>query len=179
MKKKEKTFALKILNVLPVAAFEANFANPFYSGIRKEYEIMKLLTFTSLAMLLVALCAPAGMAEDVTADYLHGRWVINAQDCSAPDSEYVVFQPKGTFESSRAGKTEVLGFWGLEGDILKLHMLTTPAHFADLHKQLKEFEGVYGYYQARVLLFNSEKSKFQAVGVLGSVIKKATAVRCK
>jgi hypothetical protein len=141
--------------------------------------MMKSVTSVTLVLLLIALAAPAAMAQDLAADYLLGRWAIDAQDCSSSDAEYMVFQTNGTFEISRRGITEVVGFWDLKGDYLNLHMVTSPAHFQDIHEQLKRFEGVYSYFHSKVILINAQKNGFQAAGVIGNELKKATAVKCQ
>ena len=123
---------------------------------------------------------PWATAGDLSAKYLHGRWVIDAQNCSSPNSEYMVFRQNGTFESTRTGRTEIVGFWGInKDDMLELQSVTSPAFFDDIHKELAGFGGVYHYFQARMVIFNSKSKSFEAVGVIGNEMMRATAVRCK
>jgi hypothetical protein len=44
----------------------------------------------------LALCASA---SDLAPEYLHGRWVIDFENCDSPDAEYVLFREDGAFES--------------------------------------------------------------------------------
>jgi hypothetical protein len=123
---------------------------------------------------------PWATAGDLSAEYLYGRWVIDAANCSSPDSEYVVFRRNGTFESTRTGRAEIVGFWGInEDDMLELHMVTSPAFFDDINSKLADFKGTYDYFQARMVIFNNKSQSFEAVGVIGNEMQRATAVRCK
>ena len=138
-------------------------------------------TFTC-AMILAALCVffvPWVHAGDVTPDYLYGRWVIDDKNCSSPNSEYIEFRKNGTFECTRMGKAEIVGFWEIKDDTLELHMVSSPAYFSDIHKKLAEFEGVYDYFQGKMVLFNTNNTGFEAVGVIDNEMKRATAVKCK
>ena len=121
---------------------------------------------------------PWAHAGDLSEDYLYGRWVIDEQNCSSPDSEYFEFRKNGTFESTRTGNAEIVGFWELNKDILTLHMVTSPAFFDDIHRALAGFKGQYNYFQVRMVIFNIRDEGFEAFGVLGDEIKRATVVRC-
>ena len=114
----------------------------------------------------------------MNAQYLIGRWVLNAQDCSAPDAETIEFRKNGTFESTRAGKAEAVGFWGINADIVELHMVTSPAYFDNIEPTLGAFKDLYQYFQARMAVFNIQKDSFEAVGVLGNQLKRTRAVKC-
>jgi hypothetical protein len=140
--------------------------------------MMKLITGMMLAVMLSVQPMPAAAEDEVAQDYLLGRWAVDAKDCSASASELVVFKPNGTFEVSRLGKTEVTGFWLLKGDMLTLHLVTTPAHYKDIYAELEAYDGIYQYYQARLVLVETEKTGFKAVGVLGDEIRKAVVKRC-
>ena len=134
------------------------------------------------ATLVAVLClffAPWAHTADLNATYLTGRWVLDAQDCSAADVETIEFRKNGTFESTRAGKAEAVGFWGINADIVELHMVTSPAYFDDVEPTLGAFKGLYQYFQARMAIFNIQKDSFEAVGVLGNQIKQARAVKCQ
>ena len=123
--------------------------------------------------------APWANAGDLSPEYLYGLWVIDDQNCSSPDSEYFEFRKNGTFESTRTGKTEIVGFWEFNNDILELQMLTSLAFFDDLHKAMVGFEGRYNYFQGRMIIFNTEPGSFEAFGVIGDVIERTNAVRCQ
>ncbi|MBT8367297.1 MAG: hypothetical protein KJP23_21610 [Deltaproteobacteria bacterium] len=139
---------------------------------------MRVFNYATILVVLSVLLVPGVNAIDLSAEYLHGRWVIDDQNCSSPDSEYMEFNKNGTFEGTRTGQAEIVGFWGLKEGILDLHMMTSPAFFDDLHKDLARFEGIYHYLQARMIIFNTQNKSFEAFGVIGDQIKRASAVRC-
>ena len=58
-------------------------------------------------------------------------------------------------------------------------MVSAPAFFNDIHKKLAGFEGVYDYFQGKMVLFNTKNTAFEAVRVIGGEMKRATAVKCK
>jgi hypothetical protein len=122
---------------------------------------------------------PWANAADLSADYLYGRWVINEQNCSSPDAEYIEFNENGTFTGTRTGQAEIVGFWGLKDGVTELHMVTSPAFFVDLHKDLAGFEGIYNYLQGRMVIFNAQNKSFETFGIIGAEIKRAAAVRCE
>ena len=141
--------------------------------------MIRAFNYATIFVVLSVFLVPWANAGDLSADYLYGRWVINDQNCSSPDSEYMEFNKNGTFEGTRTGKAEIVGFWGLKEGILNLHMVTSPAFFDDIHKDLAGFEGIYNYFQARMVIFNTQNKSFEAFGVIGNEIKRATAVRCR
>ena len=139
---------------------------------------MRVFKYAIILVVLSAFLVPWAKAADLSADYLHGRWVIDEKNCSSPDPEYIEFNKNGTFAGTRTGKAEIVGFWGLKEGILDLHMVTSPAFFDDLHKDLARFEGIYNYFQGRMVIFNTQIKSFEAFGVIGDEIKRASAVRC-
>ena len=139
---------------------------------------MRTFNYATILVLLSVLLVPWANAADLSADYLYGRWVIDEQNCSSPDSEYIGFNKNGTFEGTRTGQAEIVGFWGLKEGILALHMVTSPAFYDDLQKELAGFEGIYSYFQGRMVIFNTQNKSFEAFGVIGDEIKRASAVRC-
>ena len=140
--------------------------------------MMRAFSCVTILVVLSVILVPWANAADLSADYLYGRWVIDDQDCSSPDSEYMEFNKNGTFEGTRTGQAEIVGFWGLKEGILDLHMVTSPGFFDDLHKELAGFEGLYSYFQGRMVIFNTQNKSFEAFGVIGDEIKRASAVRC-
>jgi hypothetical protein len=140
--------------------------------------MMRTFNYATILVLLSIFWAPWVNADDLSAEYLHGRWVIDDQNCSSPDSEYIEFNKNGTFEGTRTGQAEIVGFWGLKEGILDLHMLTSPGFFDDLHKELSGFGGLYSYFQGRMVIFNTQNKSFEAFGVIGDEIERASAVRC-
>jgi hypothetical protein len=140
--------------------------------------MMRVFNCATILVVLSAFLVPWANAADLSADYLHGRWVIDEQNCSSPDSEYIEFNKNGTFEGTRTGQAEIVGFWGHKEGVLGLHMVTSPAFFDDIHKDLAGFEGIYNYFQARMVIFNTQIKSFEAFGVIGDEIKRTSAVRC-
>ena len=140
--------------------------------------MMRAFNCAIILVVLSVFLVPWANATDPSADYLNGRWVIDDQNCNSPDSEYIEFNKNGTFEGTRTGKAEIVGFWGLKEGILDLHMVTSPAFFDDLHKDLAGFEGIYNYFQGRMVIFNTQKKGFEAFGVIGDEMKRTSAVRC-
>ena len=140
--------------------------------------MIRAFNYLTILVVLSVFLVPGANAADLSADYLYGRWVIDEQNCSLPNSEYMEFNKNGTFEGTRTGQAEIVGFWGLEEGILDLHMVTSPAFFDDLHKNLARFEGIFSYFQGRMVIFNTQDKSFEAFGVIGDEIKRSSAVRC-
>ena len=141
--------------------------------------MIRVLKNATLVAVLCLFFAPWAHTADLNAKYLTGRWAIDAQDCSAADVEIIEFRKNGTFENSRAGKAEIVGFWEINTDLLVLHMVTSPANFDDIEPTLEAFEGQYHYFKTRMAIYNIEKNSFEAIGVLGNQIKQARAVKCQ
>ena len=91
--------------------------------------MIRAFNCVAIFVVLGVFLAPWANAGDLSAEYLYGHWVIDDQNCSSPDSEYFEFRKNGTFESTRTGKAEIVGFWGFNEDILELHMVTSLAFF--------------------------------------------------
>ena len=140
--------------------------------------MMRVFNYATILVVLSVFLVLGANAADLSADYLYGRWVIDEQNCSSPDSEFMEFNKNGTFEGTRTGQAEIVGFWGLKEGILDIHMVTSPAFFDDIHQDLAGFEGIYHYLQARMIIFNTQNKSFEAFGVIGDEIKRASAVRC-
>ena len=140
--------------------------------------MIRTFNYATILMVLSVFLVPWTNAAGLSADYLDGRWVIDEQNCSSPDAEYMEFNKNGTFEVTRTGNAEIVGFWGLKEGILDLHMVTSPAFFDDLNKELAGFEGIYSYFQGRMVIFNTQSKSFEAFGVIGDEIKRSAAVRC-
>ena len=140
--------------------------------------MIRTVKYATIFVVLSVFLVPWANAADLSTDYLYGRWVIDDQDCSSPDSEYMEFNKNGTFEGTRTGNAEIVGFWVLKGGILDLHMVTSPAFFDDLNKELAGFGGIYSYFQGRMVIFNTQDNSFEAFGVIGDEIKRTMAVKC-
>jgi hypothetical protein len=140
----------------------------------------KLAYYAVLLMLSICFAFDVNAAE-LTPQYLQGEWVVGPteQKCDSTESEHLTFRINSSFEGGRAGKVEAAGIWSIEEGMLELHIVSSPAFFGDIHEELKAFEDQYGYYYIKIVPFNIEEGKFEAVGVIGEVIKKGVFVRCK
>jgi hypothetical protein len=141
--------------------------------------MVKIFKHVAFLMALGIFLTPWAIAEQLSPEYFYGRWAIDAQDCSSPDTEYYEFQKKGTFEVTRTGQTEIIGFWEVKNDTMELHMLTSPAFYTDLHSAMAEFQGQFHYYPAKMLIFNIQKDSFEVFGLIGDQLDRASAVRCQ
>ena len=141
--------------------------------------MFRIFITATMLVLLSIFFVPRADAGNPSAEDLHGRWAIDAEDCSSPDSEYMVFRSNGTFENTRTGQAEIVGFWQLDEDTVDLHMVTSPAYFNDLHGGLKDFEGIYNYFHAKVIIFNNKKDSHEAIGVIGNEVKRMKTVKCR
>ena len=141
---------------------------------------VKILCFSFLMMFMIGLSSAAN-AADMDTDYLVGNWAIGttAQKCADAESEGFVFHKNGTFEASRANKAEAVGFWQIDGDMVRLDFISSGGFFQDIHAQLKALENRFSYFQVKLVPFNVEQSRFEAVGILGDQVNKGVAVRCK
>jgi hypothetical protein len=140
----------------------------------------KLVYITVLLML--TFCFAFGVnAAELTPQYLQGEWAVGTteQNCDSTESEHLTFRENGSFEGGRAGKVEASGIWTIEEGMLELHIVSSPAFFGDIHEELKAFEDQYHYFNIKIVPFNIEEGKFEAVGVIGEVVKKGVFVRCK
>jgi hypothetical protein len=140
----------------------------------------KLLAFSFLVMALIGFSSGAN-AADMPPEYLHGNWVISTteQTCGAADSEYFIFNKNGTFEAGRSKKAEAVGFWQVDGDIVYLVFIASGGFFQDIHAELKEHENTFDYFDVKLIPFNVEDNRFEAVGVLGDETNKGIAIRCR
>jgi hypothetical protein len=144
----------------------------------KEYTQMRAFNCAANLMVLGVFLVSGANASDLSVDYISGRWVIDAKSCSSSTSEYIGFNKNGTFVGTRTGIAEVVGFWGINEDSIELHMVTSPASFHDLNKDLAKFDGIYSYFEGKMLIFNNKEKSFEAYGVVGKEIKRTLAVRC-
>ncbi len=145
---------------------------------RRELSMIRAFRCTAMLVVLSAFWASWASAGELSADYLSGRWVIDEKSCSSSRSEYMEFSKNGTFVNTRTGKAEIVGFWELAEGMVILHMVTSPAFFDDIHDDLRDFEGSYHYFQANLAIFNIQDKGFEAVGMIGSQVKRAKAVKC-
>ena len=141
---------------------------------------VNFLGFGFLVLALVGFSSGAN-AADMAPEYLHGNWVIGTteQTCGAADTEYFVFNQNGTFEAGRSKKAEAVGFWQIDGDIVYLVLIASGGFFQDIHAELKEHENRFDYFDVKLIPFNVEDNRFEAVGVLGDETNKGVAIRCR
>jgi hypothetical protein len=140
----------------------------------------KYLGFSFLVMVLICFSSGAN-AADMAPEYLHGNWVIGTteQKCGDSDTEYFVFNQNGTFEAGRSKKAEAVGFWQIDGDTVYLVFIASGGFFQDIHAELKAYENTFDYFDVKLIPFNVEDNRFEAVGVLGDEVNNGVAVRCK
>ena len=104
---------------------------------------------------------------------------MTEQKCSDPDAEYFVFNQNGTFEAGRSKKAEAVGFWQIGDDIVYLVFIASGGFFQDIHAELNAYENRFDYFDVKLIPFNVEENRFEAVGVLGDETNKGIAIRCK
>ena len=140
----------------------------------------KFLVFGYLVLALVGFSSRAN-AADMVPEYLRGNWVIGTteQKCGDLDAEYFVFNQNGTFEAGRSKKAEAVGFWQIDGDIVYLVFIASGGFFQDIHAELKAYENRFDHFDVKLVPFNVEDNRFEAVGVLGDETNKGVAIRCK
>jgi hypothetical protein len=143
------------------------------------------MTMVQKSILVLAVLAWIGLASpvyaaDVSAAYLTGTWALeSAKNCGSDDSTYTIYGKSGSFEYGRHGRAEAVGFWSLQGEVVTIQTLTSPAYFADMNAGLKTFEGQYHYYTIVMMLVDQRKDNFTAVASLRDQISKFSAYRCK
>lgn len=148
----------------------------------KEISMIRKLTCATIVVLLMVFAVPLAHGAELSPKFLHGRWVIDEKNCGSAESEYLVIRENGTFENTRNGKTEIVGFWQISGNLkgaVSLHMVTSPAFFHDIMPALKQYQDNFAYFQTTIFTFNLGKDSFEALGILGAQLKRMAAVRCK
>jgi hypothetical protein len=120
-----------------------------------------------------------GAFAAVDPGYLTGRWEINAQGkCGAKNAENLVIHGYGSFEYSRRGKADAVGFWRIEGDVLVFDMMTSPASFQDIHAELQAFV-TYEFHSMRAMPFDMQQKQFSAVASIGEQMQRLSLLRCQ
>ena len=138
--------------------------------------LRKLMCIAMGPVAAIALISGANALE-ISPQYLDGVWTLDsAKNCSLPEFEHITFRADGTVQGKRFGVVDSIGFWRNAGDLMQLHLLTSPAHFDD---SLKHFQGYFDYFPVRVLASDLQPNSFEAVGTMGEQIKKVTLFRCK
>ena len=111
--------------------------------------------------------------------YITGKWAINSQgQCDAGNAEHLIVHGDGSFEYSRRGKADAVGFWRIENDVVVLDMMTSPASFQDIHAELQEF-AEYQIYSMRAMPVDRQPDQFRAVASLGDQMQQFSLKRCQ
>ena len=111
--------------------------------------------------------------------YLAGSWEINTQgNCGARNAEQLVIRADGSFEYSRRGKADAVGFWRIEDDVVVLDMMTVPASFQDIQAELQEFVE-YQVYSLRAMPIDMQQDQFSAVASIGDQMQRFSLRRCQ
>ncbi len=138
--------------------------------------LRKILAIVSIQVAALAFASIAGAAE-MSPKYLNGVWTLETKDnCGLSEFEHFTFRADGVFEGSRFGVVDSVGFWRQSGELLRAHLVTSPAHF---DKNLKELQGYYDYFPVKMLTFNLTPDSFEAVGSIGDQMRRVTLFRCK
>jgi hypothetical protein len=126
------------------------------------------------ALVLVAFESRAA-DEALTPEGIVGTWVLNNGSCAEDTAEFVTFRGNGAVESSNSGLLQAAGFWRLADGLIKLNVVASPAFFEE---KLKEMEGQFHAFEINLAPFNVKDSTFEAIGVLGQEVQRATFNRC-
>ena len=126
------------------------------------------------ALVLVAFESRAA-DEVLTPELIVGTWVLKNGSCTDDRAEFVTFRGNGAVESSDKGMLQAAGFWRLADGPIKLNVIASPAFFDE---RLKEMEGQYHAFEINLTPFNIKDSTFEAMGVLGEQVQRATFTRC-
>ena len=95
------------------------------------------------------------------------------------DYEHLLFRENGTFEFGRESRGEAVGFWTIGAkDIVEIHLLTSPAFYADVKMDLSSYHGTFSYFNAKLVILNFSVDSFDAVVIFGEEIGQATIGRC-
>jgi hypothetical protein len=154
----------------------------FLKRNEKELKMQQKLVYITVLLMLTFCFAFGVNAAELTPQYLQGEWAVGTteQNCDSAESEHLTFRENGSFEGERAGKVEAAGLWSIaEGCIVELHIVSSPSFFGDIHEELKAVEESYHYFNIKIIPYNMENGKFEAVGVIGEMIKRGVFVKCK
>jgi len=126
------------------------------------------------ALVLVAYESRAA-DEGLTPEGIVGTWVLSNGSCADAKAEFVTFRGNGAVESSNGGMLQAAGFWRLADGLIKLNVVASPAFFEE---ELKEMEGQFHAFEINLTPFNFKDTTFEAIGVLGQEVRRATFTRC-
>ena len=120
----------------------------------------------------------AGAAAGPDSSWVAGDWAVDGS-CEGKDTEHVVLGDDGTVRSTMNGKVDAVGFWELEGDVVQLHLVSSPAFVAEFVDEKLPSEGGYYYFPIRIVVLNQTKNSFDAVGLLGQEFQTGKFTRCQ
>ncbi len=143
--------------------------------------IMRKATVFAAALLFGLGTGLAANAAELDEGYLIGTWIVDSTDCSDSDAEHAIFRESGALESVRSGNLDAAGFWVINGDVVEAHVIATPAFFHGGKEDLAMFATTgdgYSAFEIRVIPFNLEQDKFDAVGLLGDEVAIGVFRRC-
>jgi hypothetical protein len=143
--------------------------------------MLRTILSITIALSVGVLCVPFGVAAaDLTPQSLAGTWAVGGKDeCSARDYEHLLFRENGTFEFGRERRGEAVGFWTIGAkDIVEIHMVTSPAFYADVNMDLSAYHGTFSYFNAKLVILNFSGDSFDGVVIFGEEIGQATIGRC-
>ena len=105
--------------------------------------LRKLMCIAMGPMVAIVLISGAN-ALGISPQYLDGVWTLDsAKNCNLQEFEHITFRADGTVQGKRFGAVDSIGFWRTEGELMLLHLLTSPAHFDE---SLKHFQGFFDYF---------------------------------
>jgi hypothetical protein len=111
--------------------------------------------------------------------YLTGSWEINAQaSCGAKNAENLLIHGDGSFEYSRRGKADAVGFWRIEDDMVVFDMMVSPASFQDIHVELQAMVP-YEVHSMRAMVIDMQQDQFSAVASIGEQMQRFSLRRCQ
>jgi hypothetical protein len=71
-----------------------------------------------------------------------------------------------------------MGFWTIGAkDLVEIHMVTSPAFYADVGMNLHVYQGTVGYGTANLVILNFSADSFDAGAICGTQITQATVGR--
>jgi hypothetical protein len=118
-------------------------------------------------------------AATLEPDYLAGNWEINTEGaCGGKDAEHLILRSNHTFELGRRGKSEAVGFWRIEDDVVVFEVMSRPATFKDIHAELESYEG-YDLYRMQMMPLDQQQERFSAVASMGDLMERLDFRRCR
>ena len=136
--------------------------------------LRKILAIVSMQVAAIAFASIASAVE-MSPKYLDGVWTLESKEnCGLKEFEHITFRADGVLEGSRFGVVDSVGFWRQSGDLLRAHLVTSPAHFDE---NLKGFQGYFDYFPVMMMVFDLSPTWFGAVGTIADKMRKVTLSR--